>query len=566
MRCPISEAKRESQRTGRTPHTFKWLLSADRATSSAALDRPPIVSLHLAPSTFPFQLCLKYGSNLGAMLRLSAHPLLRGTGRKSRLIIGGILCAIAIVALLRHNDAGSQPGRHENEALSQVFGGLSSTIPLQTHPEDVVTKNAHRFASPDDFLGDHLDRIRRLTPLSVAETKQTCKWTANELETTQFMWGPTSEWMKQDFDLNETEFRRHEWMNHLEKETIPWSTVRKHFKGRGIVTAAGHINSLKRLAVALRQLTRLGSTLPMEVAYWKDEISDDQKAWLEGLYPHMYWNDLSSPKNVFKTHSPKEKEYGHYHLKTAAVLNSRFAEILLLDSDNLPMVKPESLFETPTYQEYGTIFWPDMARTRAENPMWAITRTRCRMDEYEQESGQLLVDKRKFWYHLQMSAWMNEQPYYLSMLLGDKDMFRFAWHGLKTEFGRPTMWLTSIGLVYDGRYCGHTYAQRHPDNSVAFLHRGLYKLHHKASLKWFRERGGMFTHYKQSPYDMDMNHPVPTKWNFDILDDIKGGQAWSCMDLVGVAHKPVEELIPGGVEKLWEALDGYWIINDPDEE
>ncbi|KAK4124409.1 glycosyltransferase family 71 protein [Parathielavia appendiculata] len=101
------------------------------------------------------------------------------------------------------------------------------------------------------------------------------------------------------------------------------------------------------------------------------------------------------------------------------------------------------------------------------------------MDENEQESGQLMVGKRRYWYHLQLAAWLKNKQgeYYDKFLLGDKDMFSFAWHALKTDFGLPRKWLTSVGTRNDGFYCGHTFAQHHPDDRrIAFMHGGLTKI------------------------------------------------------------------------------------------
>ena len=89
----------------------------------------------------------------------------------------------------------------------------------------------------------------------------------------------------------------------------------------------------------------------------------------------------------------------------------------MLDSDNTPWLPPETLYDSETYQEYGTVFWPDLARTRPQNPMWSITNTPCRMNEWEQESGQIIIDKRRYWYHMQLAAWFNSQEYYNGFLL-----------------------------------------------------------------------------------------------------------------------------------------------------
>ncbi|KAL2290246.1 hypothetical protein FJTKL_00705 [Diaporthe vaccinii] len=130
------------------------------------------------------------------------------------------------------------------------------------------------------------------------------------------------------------------------------------------------------------------------------------------------------------------------------------------------------------------------------------------MDEYEQESAQLLVDKTRFWYHLQLASFMSNEhgAYYGEFLLGDKDTFRFAWHALKTKYGKPKRWLTSIGTVNDGFYCGHSFAQYHPDDGddrVAFVHGGLVKTVDPEVMKWNREKGGYFRDYKRALSDKD---------------------------------------------------------------
>lgn len=45
--------------------------------------------------------------------------------------------------------------------------------------------------------------------------------------------------------------------------------------------------------------------------------------------------------------------------KVAALLHCSFQEVLLLDSDNLPLVDPAYLFDDPLYQQHGNLFWPD---------------------------------------------------------------------------------------------------------------------------------------------------------------------------------------------------------------
>jgi alpha 1,2-mannosyltransferase len=248
-----------------------------------------------------------------------------------------------------------------------------------------------------------------------------------------------------------------------------------------------------------------------------------------------------------------------------------------MDSDNIPINAPDSLWESDVYKEFGTIFWPDIARTRPDNPIWSITNTKCRMDEYEQESGQLLVDKGKFFYHLQLAAFMNapsikadgyHESYYFDFLLGDKDTFRFAWHALKTKYGKPSKFLTGVGTVSgkDNFYCGHSFLQYHPDGSPLFMHGGLLKTMQKPVMKWQREEhGGIFQYYKKSDYEEQHDKIIKVFLGWDGMDYFPNKEkynfeiAW-CTFFPDIEPRPLEELAPG-FEKAFEAAGGYWPLD-----
>lgn len=144
------------------------------------------------------------------------------------------------------------------------------------------------------------------------------------------------------------------------------------------------------------------------------------------------------------------------------------------------------------------------------------------------------------------------------------DRFRFAWHALKTRYGRPGRWLTNAGFKHGDKYCGHTFAQRHPNGQVAFLHRGLFKLHTKASIKYFKERGGFYTYFKQSQHDTDLTFPEKSAFTFDTVEGANL-QVWHCMDMPNVTEVNINELIPG-IEKTFERLGGYWQLDEPDND
>jgi alpha 1,2-mannosyltransferase len=423
-------------------------------------------------------------------------------------------------------------------------------------------EDAHKLQTADDFL-PHFRAVTQIRGMTMAEAKAGCNWTS--LDQVNFQFVENTEWVVQDRSDMELESRRNEWHDFIQNNLKPYETYKDRFEGRGIVIVAGDKKSMKRVRVLLRALAALGSHLPIEIHYWDDEINLETQTNLSSMWPNIYFNDLSGSSNILKTN---HDELANYQLKTAAVINSRFAEPLLLDSDNIPVIDPESLYESSTYKEYGTLFWPDIARTRPNNPIWGITNTQCCMNEYEQESGQLLVDKRRFFYHLQLAAWFDNEHshYYDQFLLGDKDLFRFAWHALKTKYGFPPKWLTSVGTLSDGYYCGHSFAQHHPDGRVAFLHGGLVKFMAKEVMKWQRERrGGIFQVYKRSDFDEQHNLNVKVGIKWDSAEYLPNRPAdlrvASCTDMYQVTARPLDEIVPG-FEKTFEEIGGYWMLED----
>lgn len=204
--------------------------------------------------------------------------------------------------------------------------------------------------------------------------------------------------------------------------------------------------------------------------------------------------------------------------------------------------------------------------------MWAITNTKCRKDEYEQESGQMLVNKRKFFYHLQLSAWMNsakQRKFYRKFLLGDKDMFRFAWHALQTPYGKPSKWVKTIGMLHGDTYCGHSFAQHHPDlsnGSIAFVHAGLTKLMPKDFLVWQREAdSGIFQSYQAAEKDEDPASIQSVDLKIDELkywtgkpESVKFVQ---CNEMYGLKSASLNDILPN-FNSFFDEIGGYTMLED----
>ncbi|KAF2158271.1 glycosyltransferase family 71 protein [Myriangium duriaei CBS 260.36] len=444
----------------------------------------------------------------------------------------------------------------------------ASTIiksPLYAMAEsDQVNPDAHSLQDADAFRS-HFRALLSASNLTVAEANATCHWDSEDAQKINFEKAANHEWTKHNPPEEEVAALRGRWQKFLATQMIPYAPHKDRYKGRGIVIVAGNEHTLTRTRTVLRALKKLGSKLPVQVHYWGEEMDQKAKDRIAEIYPNSFFNDLADrSNNVF---AAKWLSTANYQYKTAALVNSRFAETLLLDSDNIPIIDPEELFESPLYKKYGTLFWPDVARTRPNNPAWAITNTACRENEYEQESGQLVVDNRRFFYHLQLAAfWSNVQgSYYTRILLGDKDMFRFAWHALKTKYGFPPKWLTSVGTLHDDFYCGHTFAQHHPDGRVAFMHGGLLKTYPKPLLKWYRQNAGGVHHvYKRSRFDEQhqLNEEIEFYFdgNFWLPNRPEDMRASWCLSFRGVDHRPLEEIAPG-FDKIFDEVGGYWMLD-----
>lgn len=237
------------------------------------------------------------------------------------------------------------------------------------------------------------------------------------------------------------------------------------FKGRGIVISAGGVGYFTCAWILIKGLKASGCHLPIEVWYYGNELSDGIIKELESL--KVSCNNLSDfiPANS-----------SGYLYKPLSILKSKFEEVLFLDADNYCVKNPEFLFDSNEYKEFGAIFWPDFWQTAKENPIWQISGVPY-SNEKEQESGQILIHKKKCWRELNLCYYFNlTKRIYYEFLLGDKDTFRFAWHALKKDFYYIGIEPSTCGyFTSSGAFRGITMVQHSPDGEICFLHRNLLK-------------------------------------------------------------------------------------------
>lgn len=157
-----------------------------------------------------------------------------------------------------------------------------------------------------------------------------------------------------------------------------------------------------------------------------------------------------------------------WELKAYALLRCSFREVLLLDADNVPIVDPEFLFETPEFRSTGAIFWPDYGHTRNQKtrPAWASCGLR-QPDEREFETGQVAVDKQRCWRALCLAQWFNENSdFYYQHVHGDKETFHLAFRKVKQPYSLVEAPLAPL----DGVMCQHDFGGRR-----IFQHRNSHK-------------------------------------------------------------------------------------------
>ncbi|GMF24614.1 unnamed protein product [Phytophthora lilii] len=102
------------------------------------------------------------------------------------------------------------------------------------------------------------------------------------------------------------------------------------------------------------------------------------------------------------------------------------------------------------------------------------------VDMFEQESGQLLIDRRRHVAPLELLRFFTfhkPNPFVqLKLVWGDKDLFRLAWLKLDVPFHMIQSPPAVAGKVVNGTFCGMTMVQHDAKGGVLFLHRNSHKL------------------------------------------------------------------------------------------
>ncbi len=203
------------------------------------------------------------------------------------------------------------------------------------------------------------------------------------------------------------------------------------FTGRGIVICGGGVRMFTNAWVAVRMLRRLGCSLRIQIWHAHPRELDDQMRALVAPFDV----ECIDAEQVRRAHPARLPHV--WALKPFALLHSPFREALLLDADNVPVINPEFLFDSPQFRKAGAVFWPDYERLPRHATAWKLFDVPYR-DEAAFESGQVLVNKEACWRALNLCLWYNEhREVFYKHVYGDKDTFHMAFRRLGLPYAMP---------------------------------------------------------------------------------------------------------------------------------
>ncbi|TDH66514.1 uncharacterized protein CCR75_003271 [Bremia lactucae] len=233
---------------------------------------------------------------------------------------------------------------------------------------------------------------------------------------------------------------------------------------------------------SIRTLRAINCTLPIELWYCAFEMDmGNGTSLLDGI-----------PKKLQQDYGPVtlraiiDAQVIGFNSKVYAITNSEFEHVLFLDSDNVAVRDPSYLFNLPEFEQTGAIFWPDfwhpghtIFNIHDDSLLWELLDMPF-IDMFEQESGQLLIDKTKCSAPLRMLNLLAfHDPNLFSrykLTHGDKDLFRLAWLKTNSPFHMIAYPPGIAGTVRATKFCGMSMVQYDTTGQALFLHRNARKI------------------------------------------------------------------------------------------
>lgn len=230
---------------------------------------------------------------------------------------------------------------------------------------------------------------------------------------------------------------------------------------RGIIIPAGGARMFTCAWVTVRMLRGVLKTrLPIQVWHLgQDEMSPAMAALLAE-------QDVETVDALAMAGALHASTIGGFELKSFALLNCAFHDVILLDADNVPLIDPEELFDHESFRNTGAVFWPDLVSLSASSRIWQLCGVPYQpMPSFE--SGQAAIDRVRCFPALSLSWFLNRNSRLVyEHIYGDKDTFLMAWLAL----GQPFHLVPHHARRLYGCICQH-----HPDGRRMFQHRNSQK-------------------------------------------------------------------------------------------
>ncbi len=148
-------------------------------------------------------------------------------------------------------------------------------------------------------------------------------------------------------------------------ESLSNLKIHNLYSGDGIVyVGGGKYNWLVLLSIY--NLRRLNCTLPVEIIIPTHEEYKLDSDLCDTVFPKLGAKCIVLPDRLGSKASKLFKFEG-YQYKALALLISSFENVLLLDSDNMPLHDPSFIFNEEPFKSNGLVLWPDFWK-RATSP------------------------------------------------------------------------------------------------------------------------------------------------------------------------------------------------------
>ncbi|KAL4780559.1 mannosyltransferase putative-domain-containing protein [Aspergillus varians] len=248
---------------------------------------------------------------------------------------------------------------------------------------------------------------------------------------------------------------------------------------RGIISTAGG-PYLPVLVISLRMLRRTGSELPVEV-FLAD--ADEYEPFIcDVVLPTLNARCVVLSR-IFDA-APKVMEIEKYQFKLFAMLFSSFEEVLFLDADAFPILKPETLFTSEPFKARNMVTWPDFWASTVSSYYYEIASQPAPQPGFRprqsSESGEVLISKKTHAKTLLLSTYYNlwGPNYYYPLFSqgaageGDKETFVAAAIAVNEPYYQVTEGIVAMGHSNAGRLAGSAMVQFDPAEDYALHNSG----------------------------------------------------------------------------------------------